>query len=61
MTAEEYFGDWIKVIDKEELVKIMKWLKTMNSKILCPAPKNIFRAFRTCPFKECKVIMLGQD
>lgn len=61
MTAEEYFGDWIKVIDKEELVKIMKWLKTMNPKILCPAPKNIFRAFRTCPFKECKVIMLGQD
>lgn len=61
MTAEEYFGDWIKVIDKEELVKIMKWLKTMNPKILCPAPKNIFKAFRICPFEKCRVVMLGQD
>ena len=61
MTSEEYFGDWIKVIDKDELTKIMHWLKTMNPKILCPSPKNIFKAFRICPFKECRVVMLGQD
>lgn len=61
MTAEEYFGDWIKVIDKTELAKIMNWLKTVNPKILCPSPKNIFKAFRICPFKECRVVILGQD
>ena len=61
MTAEEYFGDWIKVIDKKELVKIMSWLKTVDAKTLCPSPKNIFKAFLTCPFTECKVIMVGLD
>ena len=61
MTAEEFFGDWIKVIDKTELAKIMTWLKSVNPNILCPSLKNIFKAFRICPFKECRVIMLGQD
>lgn len=61
MTAEEYFGDWIKVIDKVELAKIMHWLKSVNPNILCPSLKNIFKAFRICSFKECRVIMLGQD
>lgn len=61
MTAEEYFGEWIKVIDKEELNKIMLWLKTVNPNTICPSPKNIFKAFRLCPFKECRVVFLGQD
>lgn len=61
MTAEEYFGDWIKVIDKEELFKIMNWLKTVNPDNLCPHLQNIFKAFRMCPYDECKVIFLGQD
>lgn len=61
MTAEEYFGDWIKVIDKEELYRIMRWLKTIEPSCLCPAPPNIFRAFRACTLKNCRVIMVGQD
>lgn len=61
MTAEEYFGDWIKVIDKEELYRIMHWLKTIEPSCLCPAPPNIFRAFRACSLKDCRVIMVGQD
>lgn len=61
MTAEEYFGDWIKVIDKEELYRIMHWLKTIEPSCLCPAPPNIFRAFRACTLKNCRVIMVGQD
>ena len=56
MTAEEYFGDWIKVIDKGELFKIMRWLKTVNPDDLCPHPHNIFKAFRVCPYNECKVV-----
>lgn len=58
MTANEYFGDWIDVIDKEELRKVVTWV---NSADLCPSPKNIFRAFRACSFKDCKVVFLGQD
>lgn len=61
MTAEEYFGDWIKVIDKNELAVVMRWLKTVNPNNLCPQPQNIFKAFRTCPYNDCKVVFLGQD
>lgn len=59
MTANEYFGDWIDVIDKEELRKVVTWVNKVNSADLCP--KNIFRAFRACSFKDCKVVFLGQD
>ena len=61
MTAEEYFGDWVKVIDKDELFKLMRWLKTVNPDNLCPHSYNIFKAFRVCPYNECKVVFLGQD
>lgn len=37
MTIEEYFGDWMRVIDKPEAMKIMGWLKTVNPNTLCPA------------------------
>lgn len=39
----------------------MHWLKDVNPEILCPAKQNIFRAFKLCFLKDCKVIMLGQD
>ena len=61
MTIEEYFGDWMDVIDKDELVKISAWLKTQNPNILCPAHKDVFKAFRMCSLADCKVIMVGQD
>lgn len=61
MTAEEYFGDWMKVIDKEELYRIMHWLKTIEPSCLCPAPPNIFRAFRACSLKNCRAIFVGMD
>lgn len=61
MTAEEYFGDWMRVIDKNELMKIMRWLKTIDSSVLCPSPKNIFKAFRICPYKKLNTIMLSMD
>ena len=61
MTAEEYFGDWMKVIDKTELLNIMRWLSSIDKSKLCPAYPNIFKAFKLCPFKDCKVIFLGMD
>lgn len=61
MKADEYFGDWINFIDTKELRKVVTWINKVNPSILCPAPKNIFRAFRACPYKDCEVVFLGQD
>lgn len=61
MTLQEYFGDWLKVIDKEELNKILAWLKSMDSRLICPSMGNIFKAFELCPYKECHTVFIGQD
>ena len=61
MTIDEYFGDWMTVLDRVETSKIMGWLKTLNPNTLCPTLLNIFRAFKLCTYKDCKVIFIGQD
>ena len=61
MTIEEYFGDWMKVLDKTEAMKIMGWLRTVNPNTLCPALPNVFRAFKLCPYNKCRVVFIGQD
>ena len=61
MTIDEYFEDWMKVLDRNETVKIMNWLKTTDSSTLCPSIKNVFKAFKLCSYNECKVIFIGQD
>lgn len=61
MTANEYFGDWIDVIDKEELRKVVTWVNKVNSADLCPSPKNIFRAFRACSFKVVKEAAINYE
>lgn len=61
MTIEKYFGDWMRVIDKPEAMKIMGWLKTVNPNTLCPALPNVFRAFKLCSLKDCRVVMIGMD
>ena len=61
MTVEEYFGDWSRVIDRKELIKVMNWLKTINLSEICPSPKNIFKAFKLCPLEDCKVVIISQD
>ena len=61
MTIDEYFGDWMKVLDRKETVKIMNWLKTTDSSTLCPSIKKVFKAFKLCSYNECKVIFIGQD
>lgn len=61
MTAEEYFGDWARVVDMGETTKIMEWLNSINIRGIRPYYKNIFRAFKECPYKQCNVVMIGQD
>lgn len=59
MTTEEYFGDWLKVIDKPLMFNILKKLKNIPN--ICPQWKDIFRAFALCPYKDLRVVFLGQD
>lgn len=59
MELAEYFRDWLRVIDKEELLRVTKWLSTENHRTLCPYYYNIFKAFNSLTLRECKVIMLG--
>lgn len=60
MKASEYFGDWMDVIDTAELRKILSWISTIDKTTLCPSSPNIFKAFRACPLKDCKVVFLGR-
>ena len=59
MTIDEYFGDWMKVIDKQELMKVVNKLKTINN--FTPPLSLVFKAFELCKYNDLKVIMLGQD
>ena len=62
MTLDEYFGDWMKVIDRTELNNVMfKVGQEYKRKPLCPAQSDVFGAFEICPLKNLKVVMLGQD
>lgn len=61
MTIYEYFGDWMKVLDRNETMKIMGWLRSINQSTLCPSIKDIFKAFKLCPYNNCRVVFIGQD
>lgn len=62
MTVEEYFGDWMSIIDRQELSRVMNILgKEYKVKKIYPAQSDVFKSFRLCPLKDLKVVMLGQD
>lgn len=61
MIPEDYFGNWIKVIDLNELQKVLGKLNTINLELLCPHPSNVFRAFKLCPYNSVKMLWLAQD
>ena len=61
MTLEEYFGDWIKVIDLRELNKVINKLNTLYfTKIIYPNKNDVFKPFSLCSLKDLKVVFLGQ-
>ena len=62
MTVEEYFEDWMRVIDRTELNNVMaKVGQEYRRKPICPAQPDVFKAFRLCTLKDLKIIMLGCD
>lgn len=60
MTIEEYFGDWCQVIDINYAERLHRNI-LKDKHLLCPLPKDIFKAFHLCPLKELRVVILGQD
>lgn len=62
MKLEEYFGRWMRVIDKKELLAILSKLEVeYKRKPICPMQGDVFKAFKLCPYDDLKVVMLGQD
>ena len=62
MTLDEYFGDWMKVIDRTELNNVMaKVGQEYRRKPICPVQSDVFRAFELCPLNDLKIVMLLQD
>lgn len=62
MTLDEYFGDWMSVIDRQELNNILSKLSIeYKRKPICPNQSDVFRAFELCSLKDLKVLMLSQD
>jgi len=59
MTIQEYFGDWSKVVDLTEADRIIRKLSVSNH--VCPQLKDIFKAFRLCPFNALRIVIIGQD
>lgn len=60
MAIGEYFGDWTGIIDLKEAQSTMKRIVTLKGPI-CPDVKDVFKAFRLCPFHNLKCAVLSQD
>ena len=59
MTIEEYFGDWLKVIDIKLLKNVLNVLDKKSN--YTPDKSLVFKAFRLCSLHDCKVILVGQE
>lgn len=62
LALEEYFGDWMKVIDKKEFNSILRKAGYLYKiKSLCPEQKDVFKAFNLCKYEDCKCVFIGMD
>lgn len=62
MTLEEAFGDWLRVIDKELLFKVVKDINVLYANNRCaPEYKDIFKVFKVTPYKDLRCLWLLQD
>ena len=52
MSLEEYFGDWLKVIDKKILYETINILNTIDPNNLCPNYNNVFNCFTVCKLSD---------
>lgn len=60
MTIEEYFGKWKNVVPINEAQRVITAL-SKNDKPVCPVLKDVFEAFKLCPYDDLKAVVIGQD
>lgn len=60
MTVSEYFGDWSRVVSTKEAEGVTKLLVKSKDPV-CPAIKDLFRAFKCCDYNSLRVVILSQD
>lgn len=60
---DSYFGDWLKVMDYNQLQKYKSMLlqAVVNNISFEPEPEYVFKAFHLCPYKDCCAVILAQD
>ena len=62
MNITDYFGDWLKVIDKQELFKVVSKVNEYYKTSRCePSYHDIFKVFNITPYNDLSIVMLGQD
>lgn len=62
MTAQEYFGDWLRVIDKDKLEGVIKQINPLYKESnVNPSYNDIFKAFTLCSLADLKIVFLGFD
>jgi uracil-DNA glycosylase len=61
MNAANYFGGWYKFINVEFLATALHKISQIKADFICPNTHDIFRAFRVCPYEDCKVVMIGPE
>lgn len=58
----DYFEDWMKVINRTELLKVLSTVGIeYKNKVVCPKQTDVFKAFKLCPFNDLKMVFLGYD
>ena len=60
MTKEEYFGEWLNVLPTKEMQEVISRVSPIRDKI-CPAYKDIFKAFNKCPYRKLRLVIVGQE
>ena len=60
MTKEEYFEGWMIVLPIKEMQEAISKVNPIRDKI-CPDYKNIFKAFHKCPYRDLRLVILGQE
>lgn len=62
MQKETLLGEYSKLISDTTLLSTLILLqKEYQSNSVFPEKENVFKAFKSCPYKDLKVVILGQD
>lgn len=62
MQKETLLGEYSKLVSDTTLLSTLMLLqKEYQSNSVFPEKENVFKAFKSCPYKDLKVVILGQD